>query len=103
MKIPFANPIKEPAAERLLILVFSPDEADFSDFLEIAEKIRQLSPSTAINIVTPKDSYDVISPARRKLPTLTVGIGTGFGRFLPERGAVKFARAVPKLEQFARF
>ncbi|MFT3987891.1 hypothetical protein [Aestuariivirga sp.] len=103
MTLPLAQPGRQVAAKRLLIIVFSPGDTQFEDFLEIAREVSRLSPETAINIVTPRDTWEAIPPARRALPTLTVGIGTDLGRFIPARGAIRAARAIPKLEQFARF
>jgi len=103
MILPLAQTEKHMAAKRLLIIVFSPRDTQFEDFLQIAREVSRLSPETAINIVTPRDTFEAIPPARRALPALTVGIGTDLGRFIPPRGAIRAARAIPKLEQFARF
>jgi len=89
--------------ERLLILVFSLKRADRQDFTEIAQEVQRLSPRTAIYIATPHDRYDDVPARWRELPTLTVGMGVNLGRFLPLKGALVHARAIPKLDQFARF
>lgn len=89
--------------ERLLILVFSPNRADRQDFIEIAQEVQRLSPQTAIYIATPRDRYDDVPTRWRGLPTLTIGMGVNLGSFLPPRGALFQARAIPKLDQFARF
>lgn len=92
-----------PSPQRLLVIVMNPNKAGFDDFHEIAKEVQRLAPHIAISIATPYDSAAVVQESRWNWPTLTVGIGTGLGKFTPPRGSVMQGYPVKKVEQFARF
>jgi hypothetical protein len=92
-----------PYPQRLLVIVMNPNKAGFDDFHEIAKEVQRLAPNIAISITTPYDSAAVVQKSRWNWPALTIGIGTGLGKFTPPRGGVMQGRAVKKIEQFARF
>ncbi len=89
--------------ERLLVLVMNPDLAGFDDFLEIAREIQRLDPTIAIHILTPRDKPEAVPFHKWQWPSLTIGIGTGLGEFIPARGGVMQAQFVKKFDQFERF
>lgn len=89
--------------ERLLVMVMNPQQAGFDDFYEIAKDIQRIKPNIAVSIVTPFDTFATVHPARWKWPSVTVGIGTTLGNFIPPRGSILQSLAVKKIDQYARF
>ncbi len=72
------------------------------DLTEIAENVVRIAPDIAVHVVSTEDSAEVLQREKWKRLTITVSFSP-MSNFVPPRGPVFMCRAIPKLDQYARF
>jgi hypothetical protein len=90
------------AVERHLIIVHTPGFQDVRDFAEIARKVQDQAPDIEVFIVSNDIPSSVTRRRASRLPTLVFSPGVLLS-FRPMRGKIYAGKAIPKLEQLARF
>jgi hypothetical protein len=90
------------AVERHLILVHTPGYQDVRDFETIARKVQEQAPDIEVFIAFNDIPSSVTRRRAGRLPTLIFSPGELLS-FRPVRGRIYAGKAIPKLEQLARF
>lgn len=86
---------------KLLNIIVNDRLLDLSDFIEICTRARRLAPHIHIFLGNPGSRAEQVSPQLWSCPTVTLGIGSGLGDFIPRRGDILNNKPVSKLDQFA--
>jgi hypothetical protein len=88
--------------ERHLVIVHTPGFQDVRDFDDIARKVQELAPDIEVFIASNDIPSSVTRRRAGRRPTLVFSPGELLS-FRPARGRIYAGKAIPKLEQLARF
>jgi hypothetical protein len=88
--------------ERHLVLVHTPGFQDVRDFDDIARKVQEQAPDIEVFIASNDIPSSVTRRRAGRRPTLVFSPGELLS-FRPTRGKIYAGKAIPKLEQLARF